>query len=131
MVFRVVTWIITVIIGAVRALCENAPKDTRPPDHTTHMDSHGRVVAFCEAQLTGMLSTTAAVLDTNFVQLCLAAVGSCPADCVGPLRNLSKAVKDVNEDWQGALPTGLEQKAMPELEAAGRDFRGLRESRSK
>ena len=24
-VFRVVTWIITVIIGAVRALCENAP----------------------------------------------------------------------------------------------------------
>ena len=25
MVFRVITWIITVIIGAVRALCENAP----------------------------------------------------------------------------------------------------------
>ena len=25
-VFRVVTWIITVIIGAVRALCENAPQ---------------------------------------------------------------------------------------------------------
>ena len=24
-VFRVVTWIITVMIGAVRALCENAP----------------------------------------------------------------------------------------------------------
>ena len=28
-VFRVVTWIITVIIGAVRALCENAPFDLR------------------------------------------------------------------------------------------------------
>ena len=31
MVFRVVTWIITVIIGAVRALCENAPLDTGLP----------------------------------------------------------------------------------------------------
>ena len=33
MVFRVVTWIIIVIIGAVRALCENAPYVVSPPHH--------------------------------------------------------------------------------------------------
>ena len=36
MVFRVVTWIITVIIGAVRALCENAPLENEVSTDSLH-----------------------------------------------------------------------------------------------
>ena len=36
-VFRVVTWMITVIIGAVRALCENAPFAPTSPNNLVYL----------------------------------------------------------------------------------------------